>query len=70
MILDDLAFVFPGQGSQKIGMLAAAADAHPSVKQTFDEAADALGPQGNFFNFFVGKFLYQVVGVNDGSNND
>ena len=42
MILDDLAFVFPGQGSQKIGMLAAAADAHASVMQTFDEAADAL----------------------------
>ena len=43
MILDDLAFVFPGQGSQKVGMLAAAADAYPSVVQTFDEAADALG---------------------------
>ncbi|MDJ0878405.1 MAG: ACP S-malonyltransferase [Halieaceae bacterium] len=43
MIRDDLAFVFPGQGSQKIGMLAAAAEAHPAVGQTFDEAAEALG---------------------------
>jgi [acyl-carrier-protein] S-malonyltransferase len=43
MILDDLAFIFPGQGSQKVGMLAAAAEAHPSVGQTFEEAAEALG---------------------------
>lgn len=41
--MDDLAFVFPGQGSQKVGMLAAAAEAFPSVGQTFEEAADALG---------------------------
>lgn len=43
MILDDLALVFPGQGSQKTGMLAAAAAAHPSVQQTFEEASAALG---------------------------
>ena len=43
MVMDDLALVFPGQGSQKVGMLAAAADAHPSVMQTFQEASDALG---------------------------
>ncbi|MEE4192490.1 MAG: ACP S-malonyltransferase [Halieaceae bacterium] len=43
MIRDDLAFIFPGQGSQKVGMLAAAAEAHPSVGQTFQEASDALG---------------------------
>ncbi len=43
MTRQQLAFVFPGQGSQKIGMLAAAAAAHPSVGQTFDEASDALG---------------------------
>ena len=41
--MDDLAFVFPGQGSQKVGMLAAAAEAYPSVGQTFEEASDALG---------------------------
>jgi [acyl-carrier-protein] S-malonyltransferase len=38
-----LAFVFPGQGSQSVGMLDALAQAHPSVKQTFAEASDALG---------------------------
>tara|TARA_R100001509_G_scaffold162350_1_gene133745 strand:+ start:1240 stop:2241 length:1002 start_codon:yes stop_codon:yes gene_type:complete len=37
------AFVFPGQGSQKVGMLAAAAEASPVVIETFREASDALG---------------------------
>lgn len=41
--MSQLAFVFPGQGSQKIGMLAELADQYPSVKETFDQAADALG---------------------------
>ncbi len=43
MTREQLAFVFPGQGSQKTGMLADAAAAHPSVGQTFAEASDALG---------------------------
>ncbi len=34
-----LAFVFPGQGSQRSGMLAAAARQHPAVLQTFAEAS-------------------------------
>ena len=38
-----LAFVFPGQGSQKVGMLAELGEAYSSVKQTFAEASDALG---------------------------
>ena len=38
-----LAFVFPGQGSQSIGMLAALAAAEPVVRQTFDEASGVLG---------------------------
>lgn len=38
-----LAFVFPGQGSQSVGMLAELAAAHPEVKQTFDEASQAAG---------------------------
>ncbi len=42
MNLDNLAFVFPGQGSQKVGMLAAAAEVHPSIGQTFEEASSAL----------------------------
>lgn len=43
MTTDNIAFVFPGQGSQKVGMLADAALAYPSVGQTFAEASDALG---------------------------
>ncbi|MES9828897.1 MAG: ACP S-malonyltransferase [Candidatus Thiodiazotropha sp.] len=35
--------VFPGQGSQSIGMLSELAAAHPIVSQTFAEATDALG---------------------------
>lgn len=36
------AFVFPGQGSQSVGMLDAWGD-HPVVRQTLHEASDALG---------------------------
>ncbi|CAG7598538.1 ACP S-malonyltransferase [Candidatus Vallotia tarda] len=35
------AFVFPGQGSQSVGMLDEFRD-HPVVKETFEEASDAL----------------------------
>lgn len=38
-----LAFVFPGQGSQSVGMLASLAAAEPVVRQTFDEASGVLG---------------------------
>ena len=38
-----LAFVFPGQGSQSVGMLAALAAAEPLVQQTFAEASEVLG---------------------------
>ncbi len=37
------AWVFPGQGSQSLGMLAELAAAFPSVRTTFAEASDALG---------------------------
>lgn len=37
------AFVFPGQGSQSVGMLAELAEAHASVKEVFSEASDVLG---------------------------
>ena len=38
-----LAFLFPGQGSQKVGMGRALRDAHHAAKAVFDEADDALG---------------------------
>jgi [acyl-carrier-protein] S-malonyltransferase len=38
-----LAFVFPGQGSQSVGMLTALSAAYPSVRETYDEASTALG---------------------------
>ncbi len=37
------AFVFPGQGSQTIGMLADIAKVHPVIKDTFAEASNVLG---------------------------
>lgn len=37
------AFVFPGQGSQSVGMLAQLAGAEPLVQETFAEASDVLG---------------------------
>lgn len=38
-----LAFVFPGQGSQSLGMLADLAELHPSVRATFAEASAGAG---------------------------
>lgn len=35
-----LAFVFPGQGSQSLGMLAELSELHPGVRETFAEASD------------------------------
>jgi len=42
---DSMAFagIFPGQGSQSIGMLAELAESSSTVKQTFTEASDILG---------------------------
>lgn len=39
----ELAFVFPGQGSQQLGMLADLAEKHDIIEQTFAEASDVLG---------------------------
>lgn len=38
-----LAFVFPGQGSQSVGMLSALAAVEPIVTETFAQASEALG---------------------------
>lgn len=38
-----LGFIFPGQGSQSVGMLNALATEFPQVKATFAEASEALG---------------------------
>src|SRR5690349_3291140 len=38
-----LAFVFPGQGSQAVGMLGKLAGESPVIRQTFDEASRVLG---------------------------
>ncbi|MBF6647683.1 ACP S-malonyltransferase [Methylobacter sp. BlB1] len=39
----NLAFVFPGQGSQSVGMMSELAESYPEVKQIFEQASDALG---------------------------
>ena len=38
-----LAFVFPGQGSQSLGMLSALAGSSPLVESVFAEASEVLG---------------------------
>ena len=37
-----MAFIFPGQGSQQVGMLSAAASQFPEVEQTFAQASEIL----------------------------
>ena len=39
----NLAFVYPGQGSQSIGMLSELAATYPVVKETFEQASEVLG---------------------------
>ncbi|TWI03486.1 [acyl-carrier-protein] S-malonyltransferase [Luteimonas cucumeris] len=42
-VSSQLAFVFPGQGSQSLAMLAELAELHPGVHDTFREASDGAG---------------------------
>jgi [acyl-carrier-protein] S-malonyltransferase len=49
--MTSFAFVFPGQGSQSVGMLDAWGD-HPVVVQTLAEASDAMGED-------VGKLIHE-----------
>ncbi|MDP4546629.1 MAG: ACP S-malonyltransferase [Marinobacter sp.] len=37
------AFIFPGQGSQSVGMLSGAAEAWPMIAETFSDASNVLG---------------------------
>lgn len=39
----DIGFMFPGQGSQEVGMLADLADAFPLVRETFEAAGNVIG---------------------------
>ena len=43
MSVDQLAMVFPGQGSQKVGMLAEHYEANTVFALAFEEASEALG---------------------------
>ena len=38
-----LGFVFPGQGSQSVGMLSDVADQHPQIQAQFESAGEAIG---------------------------
>lgn len=38
-----LGFVFPGQGSQQLGMLSELAALYPSIQETFEQSSEALG---------------------------
>ena len=38
-----IAFVFPGQGSQAVGMGKALAQAYPAARRVFDEVDDGAG---------------------------
>ncbi|RFF32201.1 ACP S-malonyltransferase [Wenzhouxiangella sediminis] len=49
--MTDFAMLFPGQGSQSVGMLAALAERHARVRETFEEAGEVLGTD-----------LWQLVG--------
>lgn len=42
-MIQQLAFVFPGQGSQSPGMLAELAATHPAIRETFAEASEGAG---------------------------
>ncbi len=46
-----IAFLFPGQGSQAVGMGKELADIYPVARQTFDEADEALGYKLSEFCF-------------------
>ncbi len=41
--MDNISFIFPGQGSQKLGMLSDLAKSFPIIGSTFEEASEVIG---------------------------
>ncbi len=41
--MSKIAFVFPGQGSQSLGMLSELAAVYPIIEETFAEASNVVG---------------------------
>ena len=41
--MDNISFIFPGQGSQKLGMLSDLAESFPVIRSAFQEASEVIG---------------------------
>ena len=70
---ENLAFVFPGQGSQSVGMLGEISKQYAIVKETFDEASDVFGrdmwklacegPEGDLSKTEITQPIMLIAGV-------